>query len=373
MKYFWALLVAALSITGINAAHAQQLAVAQVVSACGTVSPTPSIGGRYPLTIDITGTLCSVAGGGGSGGTSSSFGAAFPGSGTAAGFEYLSSPPTLTSGQMVAGQTDVNGNLKVSPSTATLWGLLAQGATTSGQLGELMLGAVTTAAPTYTTAQSSPLSLDASGNLRVNVVTGGGTGGTSSTFGAAYPSTGTAAGYEYLSAAPTLTNGQMVAGQTDVNGNLNINTPSTSNLASILNWGSVTTSSSAGSNGVLVMGKDSAGNAQPAAATNNITPTACSGTITTGGTAQNAITAQTTLHGFTIANIDPSAGSGEPLWISFTTTAAASGTDSWPLPAPTATTFAAVGSYTTPPGFGSNHAVSIIAATTGHKFSCVWW
>jgi hypothetical protein len=204
-------------------------------------------------------------------------------------------------------------------------------------------------------------------------MTGGGTGGTSSTFGSAFPSTGTAAGYEYLSSAPTLTNGQMVAGQTDVNGNLNINTPSNSNLASILNWGSVTTGSAAGNNGVLVMGKDTAGNAQPVPAANNITPTACSGTITTGGTAQNAITAQSTLHGFTIANIDPTTGSGEPLWISFTTTAAASGTDSWPLPSPTATTFAAMGTYTTPPGFGSNHAVSIIAATTGHKFSCVWW
>lgn len=44
---------------------------------------------------------------------------------------------------------------------------LAQGSTTSGQKGNLGLGAVTTAAPTYTTAQSSPLSMDTSGNLRV--------------------------------------------------------------------------------------------------------------------------------------------------------------------------------------------------------------
>jgi len=40
------------------------------------------------------------------------------------------------------------------------------------------MGAVTTAAPSYTTAQTSPLSLDTAGNLRVNVVTGGGSGGT---------------------------------------------------------------------------------------------------------------------------------------------------------------------------------------------------
>jgi hypothetical protein len=45
----------------------------------------------------------------------------------------------------------------------------AQGSTTSGQLGNLTMGAVTTANPAYTTAQTSPLSLDTSGNLRVYV------------------------------------------------------------------------------------------------------------------------------------------------------------------------------------------------------------
>lgn len=45
---------------------------------------------------------------------------------------------------------------------------LAQGSTTSGQSGPLMLGAVTTAAPTYTTAQSNPLSLTTAGALRVD-------------------------------------------------------------------------------------------------------------------------------------------------------------------------------------------------------------
>lgn len=105
----------------------------------------------------------------------------------------------------------------------------------------------------------------------------------------------------------------------------------------------------------------------------NTTPTDCSGTITSGGNAQNAFTAQTTLHGFTIANIDSTAGSGEPLWFSFTTTAAASTAASYPLAAPTATTFANLSSFTAPPGFGLNHALSIIGVTTGHKFSCTWW
>jgi hypothetical protein len=44
----------------------------------------------------------------------------------------------------------------------------AQGSATSGQTGPLIQGAVTTAAPSYTTAQTSPLSLTLSGSLRVD-------------------------------------------------------------------------------------------------------------------------------------------------------------------------------------------------------------
>jgi hypothetical protein len=46
---------------------------------------------------------------------------------------------------------------------------LAQGSTTSGQLGSLVMGAVTTAAPTDVTGTTNPLSMDTSGNLRVTV------------------------------------------------------------------------------------------------------------------------------------------------------------------------------------------------------------
>lgn len=101
----------------------------------------------------------------------------------------------------------------------------------------------------------------------------------------------------------------------------------------------------------------------------NVTPTDCSGTITTGGTAQNAFTAGSTKHGFTILNFDTT----EPLWISFTTTAAANTVASYPIPAATASTFAGAGSFTTPMGFGMNTALSVVAATTGHKWSCTWW
>jgi hypothetical protein len=73
----------------------------------------------------------------------------------------------------------------------------AIGSTTSGQIGTLTMGAVTTSAPSYTTAESAPFSLDTAGNLRVNCITGcsgGGGGGTSSNFGSAFPTAGTAIG-----------------------------------------------------------------------------------------------------------------------------------------------------------------------------------
>lgn len=47
-------------------------------------------------------------------------------------------------------------------------GTVAQSSTTSGQNGMLGQGAVTTSAPTYTTAQTNPLSLNTSGGLRVD-------------------------------------------------------------------------------------------------------------------------------------------------------------------------------------------------------------
>lgn len=44
---------------------------------------------------------------------------------------------------------------------------VAQASTTAGQIGPIVQGAVTTAAPTYTTAQTSPLSLTTTGGVRV--------------------------------------------------------------------------------------------------------------------------------------------------------------------------------------------------------------
>lgn len=51
----------------------------------------------------------------------------------------------------------------------------SQGSTTSGQSGPLVQGAVTTSAPSYTTAQTSPISLTTAGGLRSDVASVAGT------------------------------------------------------------------------------------------------------------------------------------------------------------------------------------------------------
>lgn len=55
----------------------------------------------------------------------------------------------------------------VNASITASVGIVAQGSTTASQLGVMNQAAVTTAAPTYTTAQTSPLSLDTHGGLRI--------------------------------------------------------------------------------------------------------------------------------------------------------------------------------------------------------------
>ena len=148
------------------------------------------------------------------------------------GAEFNTIPTTIVSGNASPLQVDNAANLLVNVKASALPSGAAtsanqptaagQTSTTSGQTGTLGMGAVTTGSPAYTTGQTSPLSLDTAGNLRVNVVAGGGAGGTSSSFGSAFPGTGTAAGAEYLSTPPTLTNGQMVALQTNVSGALKV-------------------------------------------------------------------------------------------------------------------------------------------------------
>lgn len=133
--------------------------------------------------------------------------------------------------------------------------------------------------------------------------------------------------------------------------------------------------SSTSASGVVVVGWCPVGSSAqlPVAAPSNVTPKDCSGTITTGGTSQNAFAASTGVHGFVIKNEDPTAGSGEPLWFSFTETASAAGAGSYSLSAPSSPSYSGAESFTAPYGLGINTNLSVVAATTGHKFSCTTW
>lgn len=99
----------------------------------------------------------------------------------------------------------------------------------------------------------------------------------------------------------------------------------------------------------------------------------CSATITAGGTAQTLIPPGTSIRGFILGNIDANSGGGEPIWFSITGTAAAGATGSYPLAAPTATTYAGLTSFTFPSWWDFNTSLSVVAATTGHKISCTEW
>jgi hypothetical protein len=91
-------------------------------------------------------------------------GAAAPTNALVAGGVYNSSPISVTATNAAALQIDSAGVLKIDCFTNCA---LAQASTTSGQLGSLVQGAVTTGQPVYTTAQTDPISLDVNGNTRV--------------------------------------------------------------------------------------------------------------------------------------------------------------------------------------------------------------
>jgi hypothetical protein len=111
-----------------------------------------------------------------------------------------SSLPLPTGAATSANQTTEIGYLSTIASES-----LAQGSATSGQLGNLVMGAATTATPTYTTGDTYPLSLTTTGFLRVqDSADGSPTGGTAGT-------TSTLAGGIYNSTAPTLTTGQQAS------------------------------------------------------------------------------------------------------------------------------------------------------------------
>lgn len=166
------------------------------------------------------------------------------------------------------------GNTSLSTIATNTTGLtIAQGSTTSGQTGQLTQGAVTTAAPTYTTAQTSPLSLDTSGNLRTTTTLGA----SSNVIGHVITDTGS---------TTAVTGTVTVSGTVTANAGTNLNTSllaleSGGNLASIktdvdnLNLAQASTTS--GQKGNLILGAVTT--AAPAYTTAQSNPLS----LTTGG------------------------------------------------------------------------------------------
>ncbi len=86
-----------------------------------------------------------------------------------------------------------------------------------------------------------------------------------------------------------------------------------------------------------------------------------SGTITTGGTAQNLFAGATPAHGFSIFNCDAT----NDLWFSLSTTAAPNTAGSFLL--------AASACYEFPSAAFPFHAISIYGAVTGQQFTAIKW
>jgi hypothetical protein len=131
---------------------------------------------------------------------------------------------TIKAASTAAVATDTALVVAISPNTPiAVGGALAQGSTTSGQLGNLSMGAVTTAAPSYTTGQTDPLSMDVNGNLRVIDNT------EVANMGAIIPgAAGTKsglAGMVYQAAITTPTDGEQLALQSDLFENLKVVQP----------------------------------------------------------------------------------------------------------------------------------------------------
>lgn len=91
-------------------------------------------------------------------------------------------------------QLDASGNLPTAGGSGGGGTQYVEGVTTSPATGTVALGRYNTSPPTLTNGQLNAPQLDANGNLKIAIASGGGSGGTASSFGAAFPATGTAIG-----------------------------------------------------------------------------------------------------------------------------------------------------------------------------------
>lgn len=244
-----------------------------------------------------------------------------------------SAPSTAVTGTVTANAGTNLNTSALALDTSVNGLLLAQGSTTAAQKGPLLLGAVTTAAPSYTTAQTSPISLDTAGNVRINCITGcGGAGSVSNASSAVATSSTNTGAVSYLYGFNGTTWDQL---QADASKNLKVADAS------------------------VVAAVTAAAVPVPLPITGSTTTTA-QVTITTGGTAQNLFSAAQPTNGFEVCN--PNAT--EDAWGSETTTAVANAGFRVP---------ANGGCYDSPVGSKPSGVVSIIAATTAHKLTVKNW
>jgi hypothetical protein len=129
-----------------------------------TSAPTYTTGTTNPLSLTTAGSLRVD----GSGSTQPISGTvtANAGTGSFTVAQATASNLNATVTGTITANIGTSGSLALDASVNAL--VVSQGSTTSGQKGQLILGAVTTAAPTYTTAQTSPLSLTTAGALRTD-------------------------------------------------------------------------------------------------------------------------------------------------------------------------------------------------------------
>jgi hypothetical protein len=97
----------------------------------------------------------------------------------------------------------------------------------------------------------------------------------------------------------------------------------------------------------------------------------CGGSMTTGGTAQIAITAAQNLHGF-LLEVGVNDSNTDPLYFSDTTTTPGAGVAGSLSLNPSSSSVAG-GSFTSPLNYPVGTAIYVNMATTGDKFKCRSW
>lgn len=225
-----------------------------------------------------------------------------------------------TPGVYTNAAVDSSGNVSVTGSVTSTVTFPAQSSTTSGQTGPLVQGAVTTSAPTYTTAKTNPLSLNTSGGLRVD-----GSGVT-----------------QPISGSITATG----------SGNFTVTQATGTNLHTVIDSGTVTAVTAI--TNALPAGTNSIGTVVNLPTASTLTD--CSGSIASGGVAQTMVASNASRKYLFIQNT-----SDTTMWINFTTAA---------VTTQPSISITAGSSFVMEANFISTELVSVIGSTTAKIYTC---